>query len=225
GFLEQRNTRLLQLRQEAVQRIAFITLVGIDTEPHLRGCGAYFVHPLDIRIQVASKLEFNRAHTRIAPSNFSHRCRLIRADSKGSEQRPRRFNSGQLPYRRPRSTRLKFPKRAVERVARTARGKQRSQLLAREAALDRVAVRLDRGEHAIGGIVQIVNAGRFTAPLYATVSQGNASDRRIVKGVAGDTKGRSKRKVFIVHLKADTGLRSTHKRDLKQSSIFRAVAE
>src|SRR5207248_5180968 len=211
--------------QQAVQRVAFIALVGIDTEPHVQARGAYFVDPLDIRSQVASKLELDRARTRIASSNFSHRCWLIRADSKGSEQRARRFNSGELPHRRLRSTRLKFPKRAVERVARTARGKQRSQLLARETGLDRVAVRLDRGEHAIGGIVQVVNAGRFTAPLYATVSQGNESDRRIVKGVAGDTKGRSKRKVFIVHLKADTGLRSTHKRDLKQSSIFRAVAE
>src|SRR5205085_8264742 len=141
------------------------------------------------------------------------------------EQRAGRFNSGEPPYRRPRSTRLKFPKGAIECVARTAGWKQRSQLLACETALDRIAVRLDRGEHAIGGIVQVVNASRFTAPLCATVSQGNESDRRIVKGVAGDTKGRSKRKVFIVHLKADTGLRSTHKRDLKQSSIFRAVAE
>src|SRR5206468_5183114 len=161
-------------------------------------------------MQVASELEFDRARTRIASSNFSHRCRLIRADSKGSEQRPRRFNSGQLPYRRPRSTRLKFPKGAVERVARTARGKQKSQLLARETVLDRVAVRLDRGEHAIGGIVQVVNAGRFTSPFYATVSQGNESDRRIVKRVAGDTKGRFKRQVLIAHLKADTGLRSVH---------------
>src|SRR5438132_6795045 len=168
-LLEQRNTRLFQFRQEAVQRVAFITLVGIDTEPHVRAHGAYFVDPLDIRIQDASELEFNRARTRIALSNFSHRCWLIRADSKGSEQRARRFNSSELPYRRPRSTRFKFPKSAIERVARTARGKQRSQLLARGTVLDRAAVRLDRGEHAISGIVQVVNAGRFTAPFYATV--------------------------------------------------------
>src|SRR5215216_5273584 len=106
----------------------------------------------------------------MASSNFSHRCWLIRADGKGSEQRARRFNSGELPNRRPCSTRLNFPKGAIERVARTARWKERSQLLACETALDRVAVRLDRGEHAIGGIVQVVNAGRFTAPLNATVS-------------------------------------------------------
>src|SRR5205823_11581834 len=142
-----------------------ITLVGIDTEPHLRARGAYFVHPLDIRSQVASKLEFNRARARIASSNFSHRCRLIRADSKSSEQRARLFNSGELPYRHPRSTRFKFPKGAIERVARTARGKQRSQLLACETALDRIAVRLDRCEHAIGGIVKVVNAGRFTVQI------------------------------------------------------------
>src|SRR5213595_160207 len=41
------------------------------------------------------------ARARIASSNFSHRCRLIRADSKSSEQRARRFNSGELPHRRP----------------------------------------------------------------------------------------------------------------------------
>src|SRR5947199_2140256 len=202
-----------------------MTLVGIATEPHVRARGAYFVHPLDIRSQVASKLEFDRARTCITSSNFSHRCWLIRADSKGSEQRARRFNSGELPHRRLRSTRLKFPKRAVERVARTARGKQRSQLLARETALDRVAVRLDRGEHTISGIIPVVNAGRFTAPLYTTVSQGNESDRRSVKRVAGNTKGCFKRQVFGAHRKADAGIGNTHKFGLEKRSIFGAVAD
>ena len=44
-----------------------------------------------------------------------------------------------------------------------------------------------------------------------------------MKYVAGDTKGRFKRQFFIVHLKADTGIGSTHKFGLEKRSIFGAV--
>ena len=67
----------------------------------------------------------------------------------------------------PRAARFQFPQRAIERVARAAGG-SRARSSARVSPASIVSrMRFERGEHAFGVIIEVVDAGGFAAPFDA----------------------------------------------------------
>ena len=103
---------------------------------------------------------------------------------------------GQLPHGTPRALRVQVPQRAIERIACPARRQQRCQLLARDTALDHLAIRLDRATDRFRIVIEIVNAIGLAASREAIVRERHQRDRALGERVPRDTERRREPQAF-----------------------------
>ena len=147
------------------------SLIAVDAEPDVGPRRADRRDPLDVKGKVAGELDLDGARVGVAARAIGHRLGRIRADRERRQQRLERANASERPRRPGGARRLQFPQRAVNRIATAAGRHDRTQFFARHPAFDRVAGRLDVGQHMGQIIAQIIDAAAFPASDQPVVAE------------------------------------------------------
>ena len=187
-LLDQRDRMLASSIGERVEIGGYETLVRVHPDPRVWPSRPDNPHPLAVDIEIAVELQLDRLGEGQAINLRRKDGGIVRGQGEGRHQRLRTRDARELPHRDPAQLGLQLPQGAVERVAGAARGKHDLQIFASHSPFDCTAGLLDRFEHALLIIAEIVDARGLTAA--GLLALGNLHDDRWhrFEHIAGDSK-------------------------------------
>jgi len=162
--------------------------------PHFVSLG--IVTPIAGGIVCGAELDLQKRTMRRFCSGCAHRIRLTQRHRKGGGYRSGLGEAGQLPDRPTGFFRFQIPKSAVERVTGSARSDGALQGQPVAAALDKLALPFDRGDHTLDAFAIARIGHTFAAATVLALDEFRDDDSGFGLGAAADRKGARNRPAF-----------------------------